>query len=53
MFYKENKPLLPSIVFVQNLRCIHLLLLFKIEQDKVSRDVLVRKTFFGNPCEPF
>ena len=51
--YEERKinffPKGKSIVFVKNLRFIQRSFSFKIDQEKLSGDVLVRKTFFCHP----
>ena len=38
-----------SIVFIEKLRFLKLLCFCKIDQEKVSGDILVRKQFFCNP----
>ena len=51
--YEERKinffPKGKSIVFVKNLRFIQRSFSFKTDQEKLSGDVLVRKTFFCHP----
>ena len=41
-----------STVLLKNLRFLQLLLLCKIDQEKVSENVLLKKTFSVTRCKP-